>query len=143
EIAPAMMGFEGQRSYLVLALNNGEILPGGGLVTAAGILSIDGGRFGGDINFEDSTQWLAHWDAQDGGYIEPPGPLRRYLLQQYPWNIAVVNWSPDFSTWSRQALEFFEMVHGPQNADGAMAMDLEVAKRLLQLTGPITLPVEG
>lgn len=142
EVVPALLGFEGERRYLVLALNNGELLPGGGLVSAAGVLEVNRGEVG-EVDFVDSTTWKWDWEAQGGGYIEPPGPLKRFLLRDYTWNLLVSNWSPDFPTWSQQALEFYELVHGKQDVDGVIAMDLEVLRSLLAITGPRTLAVEG
>jgi hypothetical protein len=142
-VAPAMMGFEGPRKYLVFALNNGEILPGGGLVTAAGVLQVENGDIGEDVDFEDSTLWGRAWLKQGGAYIEPPGPLKRYLLQDFPWNLAVADWSPDFPSWSQQATEMYELVHGPQEVDGAVAIDLAVVERLLRITGPLAVNVQG
>jgi hypothetical protein len=142
DVVPALLGFQGERRYLVLALNNGELLPGGGLVSAAGVLPVRDGQVG-DVDFVDSTSWRRDWEAQGGSYIEPPGPLKRYLLRDYTWNLLVSDWSPDFPTWSQQALEFFELVHGKQDVDGIIAMDLEVLRSLLAITGPRTLEVEG
>ncbi len=139
-VVPGFLGFEGGRRYLVLPLNDSELLPGGGLVTAAGILPIEDGVTG-DTDFTDSTQWKGTWEAMGGEYIEPPGPLRRYLLKDYTWNLLVSNWSPDFPTWSQQALEFYELINGPQDVDGIIAVDLIVLERLLELTGPKTLEV--
>jgi hypothetical protein len=141
-LLPAMLGFGGERRYLVLALNNGELLPGGGLVTAAAVMPmLDGSH--GEMRFSDSVGWKARWDAQGGTYIEPPGPLRRHLLQTYTWNLLVSNWSPDFPTWAQQALEFYEMVNGPQDVEGVIAVDLVVLQRLLAVTGPKTIQIEG
>jgi hypothetical protein len=82
---PALLGFHGERHYLVLALNNGELMPGGGLVSAAGIVKVLNGETS-EIDFTDSTRWKAAWEAKGGPYIPPPGPLKRYLLRDYTWN---------------------------------------------------------
>lgn len=140
DVLPGFLGFEGERRYLILALNNGELLPGGGLVTAAGVVTVENGQ-NGPIDFIDSTTWLPEAQALGIPYIEPPGPLKRYLLRDYSWNLLVSNWDPDFPTWSRQALEFFELVHGPQDVDGIVAVDLVVLEQLLTVTGPKTLDV--
>ena len=142
ELLPALLGFNGDRKYLVLALNNGELLPGGGLVTAGGILPISRG-VNGNLDFTDSVRWKGQAEAKGVPYIEPPGPLKRYLLRTYTWNLLVSNWSPDFPTWSQQALEFYEIVHGKETVDGVIAVDLVVLERLLAVTGPQTLEVTG
>lgn len=141
-LLPGLLGFDGERRYLVLALNDAELLPGGGLVTAAAVVPVTGGKHG-DMDFSDSTTWKARWEAKGGTYIEPPEPLARYLLRGFTWNLLVSNWSPDFPTWSQEALEFYEMVHGPQDVDGVVAVDLEVLRRLLTVTGPKTIDVQG
>ncbi len=142
QLLPGLTGFRGERQYLVLALNNGELLPGGGLVTAAAVVPVEDG-VQGDMDFTDSTTWKASWEAKGGAFIEPPDPLGRYLLRGFTWNLLVSNWNPDFTVWAQQALEFYEMVHGPQDVDGVVAVDLEVLRRLLQVTGPKTIEVEG
>lgn len=142
DLLPGFLGFDGDRRYLVLALNSGELLPGGGLVTTAGVLPVSQG-INGRLEFTDSTSWKGQWEAQGGGYIEPPGPLKRYLLRDYTWNLLVSNWSPDFPTWSQQALEFYQLVHGQQQVDGIVAVDLEVLRRLLAIVGPKSLDVQG
>jgi hypothetical protein len=97
----------------------------------------------GEVDFTDSTSWKEMWEAKGGGYIEPPGPLKRYLLKDFTWNLLVSNWSPDYPAWSQQALEFYELVHGEQQVEGIVAVDLVVLERLLGVTGPVTLEVEG
>lgn len=142
DVLPGLLGFSAERRYLVLALNSGELLPGGGLVTAAGVLPVSAG-INGEVDFTDSTRWKEAWEAKGGGYIEPPGPLKRYLLQDFTWNLLVSNWSPDFPTWAQQALDFYQLVHGEQSLDGVIAVDLVALERLLAVTGPKELFVEG
>jgi hypothetical protein len=140
DLLPGFLGFEGDRRYLVLALNSGELLPGGGLVTATGIVTVSRG-VNDSIGFADSNGWLPAAQALGIPYIEPPGPLKRYLLRDFSWNLLVSNWDPDYPTWSQQALEFYELVNGPQQVDGIVAVDLVVLEQLLAVTGPKTLDV--
>lgn len=142
DILPAFMGFEGGRRYLVIALNNGELLPGGGLVTAAGVVPVTSGT-NGPIGFTDSNGWLPAAQALGVPYIQPPGPLQRYLLRHFSWNLLVSNWDPDFPTWAQQALEFYEITGGKQDVDGVIAVDLVVLEQLLTVTGPKTMDVPG
>ena len=142
EVLPAFMGFEGERRYLVVALNNGELLPGGGLVTAVGVVPVTDGT-NGPIGFTDSNGWLPAAQALGVPYIQPPGPLQRYLLRDFSWNLLVSNWDPDFPTWAQQALEFYEITGGKQDVDGIVAVDLVVLEQLLTVTGPKTMDVPG
>ncbi|MEZ4480286.1 MAG: DUF4012 domain-containing protein [Dehalococcoidia bacterium] len=142
DVLPAFMGFDGDRRYLVIALNNGELLPGGGLVTAAGVVPVSNGT-NGAIGFTDSNGWLPAAKALGVPYIQPPGPLQRYLLRDYSWNLLVSNWDPDYPTWAQQALEFYEITAGRQDVDGIIAVDLVVLEQLLTVTGPKTMDVPG
>ncbi|MEZ4502001.1 MAG: DUF4012 domain-containing protein [Dehalococcoidia bacterium] len=135
DVLPAALGFDEPRRYLLIALNNAEILPGGGLVSVAGVIEVTNGR-PGEVDFTGAGQWKPQWDSLGGAYIEPPGPLQRYLLQHFSWNLPTSNWSPDFPTWSRQALEFYELAWGPQDVDGVITVDLDVLEGLLRVTGP-------
>lgn len=141
-LLPGFLGVDRDRKYLLYALNSGELLPGGGLVTAAGIMPVSGG-VNGQIDFTDSTSWLTAWLAKGGSYIEPPGPLKRYLLRDYSWNLLVSNWDPDFPTWAQQSRQFYELIHGEQKVDAIIAVDLTVLSRLLRVTGPKTIDVAG
>ncbi len=141
-LLPVFLGFKKDRNYLVFALNSGELLPGGGLVTAAGILPVSKG-VNGKLEFKDSVLWKDAAEKKGIPYITPPGPLKRYLLRDYTWNLLVSNWDPDFPTWSQQAREFYELVNGKQQVDGIIAVDLVVLERLLQVTGPKTLDIPG
>ncbi|MFN0093897.1 MAG: DUF4012 domain-containing protein [Dehalococcoidia bacterium] len=141
-LVSGFLGFEGERHYLVLALNNGELMPGGGLVTAAGIMPVTNG-VNGPIQFTDSTLWRGRALEIGVPYIPPPGPLQRYLLREYTWNLLVSNWNPDFPSWAQQAREFYELINGPQKIDGVIAVDLVVLERLMTFTGPKTLDAPG
>lgn len=141
-VVPELLGFEGERRYLLLSLNNAELLPGGGLVTAAGILTVRDGDIV-DTTFHDSRSWLPAYQATGGEFIPAPDPLQRHLLKDYSWSIGVSNWDPDFTVWAYQALEFFELAWGPQDVDGVVAVDLNVLQALLGLTGEQTVEAPG
>lgn len=142
DLLPGFLGFKGDRRYMVFALNTGEMFPGGGFLTAAGVLPVSQG-VNGKVDFTDTTEWKGQWEAKGGGFIEPPGPVGRYLLRGYGWNLSTSNWDPDFPTWSQQSLDFYQLVHGEQRVDGIVSVDLVVLEQLLTITGPKTIPVEG
>lgn len=141
-ILPELMGFEGERRYLLLSLNNAELMPGGGLVTGAGIISVEDGHVV-ETSFRNSASWLPAWQDAGGAFIEAPAPLQRHLLKDYPWNLGVSNWDPDFTVWAHQALEFYELAWGPQEVDGIVAVDLDVLEALLEITGEQTVEAPG
>ncbi len=142
EVVPGLMGFEGERRYLLLSLNNGELMPGGGLVTVAGVLTVRDGEVAGTA-FQNVSGWLPAYAEAGGTFIEAPAPLQRHLLKHYPWNLGVSNWDPDFPTWARRALEMYELAWGPQHVDGVVAFDLDVLEALLAITGAQTVDAPG
>ena len=71
--------------------------------------------------------------------MEPPAPLRQYLLKDFSWNLAVSNWSPDFPTSAAEAQRFFEL-GGGFPVDGVIGINVSTLERLLEVTGPVTVP---
>ena len=141
-LLPQLLGFEGEQRYLLLSLNNSELMPGGGLVTVAGILAIDDGQIT-QIASHDSASWVARWEELGGTPIEGPGPLERYLLKGHSWNLGLSNWDPDFQTWALEARQFYELAWGEQDIDGVIAVDLFVLQDLLDIVGAQTIEAPG
>lgn len=141
EFSPEFLGFNGPRTYLVLAQNNAELLPTGGLVSVFGIVQLDHGRVE-HMEFHDAVQYGQDWIARTGAYVEPPLPLRQYLLKDTSWNLLVSNWSPDFPTSASWARYFFEQ-GGGQKVDGVIAINVTTLERLLEVIGPVDIPDFG
>lgn len=141
QLAPALAGSNEQRAYLLLALNEGELLPGGGLVTAVGRLTVAGGEVR-EIAMQDAIAFGEDWQRQSRQYVKPPQPLRHYLLRDMTWNIAVALWSPDFPTNARRAMEFWTLGGGAP-VDGVIGINLAALRDLLALTGPVRLDTYG
>ena len=141
-VAAEILGYRGARTYLILGQDNTELMPGGGLIGVYGLITLDRGKLT-DSAFADVGDVINRWQAESGGeYIEPPGPLKRYLLRDWTWNLAVSNWSPDFPTAARQALFFFER-GGGQAVDGVIAIDFATLEGLLSVLGPVTIADYG
>lgn len=135
--APEFLGFEGERTYLIMAQNEAELLPGGGLVSVAGVLRLNQGRIE-ELEFRDAVQFGEEWMDRTNAYVEPPRPLKQYLLKDTSWNLLVSNWSPDFSTSAATAQQFFEMGGGPK-VDGVIGLNVHTLEELLAVTGPVYL----
>ncbi len=140
ELVPSVLGFSGRRTYLVLAQNNAELLPTGGLISVYGVIAVQEGRIE-EMTFEDAVAFGDRW-MEAGHYVEPPGPLANYLLKDWSWNLALANWSPDFPTTARQAQWFFE-AGGGQVVDGVIAINVTTLEKLLRVTGPVDIPEYG
>jgi hypothetical protein len=139
--SPEFLGFNGPRTYLVLAQNEGELLPTGGLVSVFGTIQLDHGTVQ-HMEFHDAVQFGADWMEQSGQYVEPPVPLKQYLLKDTSWNLAVSNWSPDFPTSASYAEYFYEQGGGGK-VDGVIAIDVTALERLLEVIGPVDIPDFG
>ncbi len=139
--APEFLGFSGPKTYLVLAQNNAELMPTGGLVSVVGTIRLDHGRIE-EMQFQDAVQFGEDWMARTHQYVEPPAPLKQYLLKDTSWNLLVSNWSPDFPTSARSATHFFEL-GGGQPVDGVIGINVTTLERLLQVTGPVDVPDFG
>jgi hypothetical protein len=139
--SPEFLGFNGPRTYLVLAQNEGELLPTGGLVSVFGTIQLDHGTVV-HMEFHDAVQFGADWMEQSGQYVEPPLPLKQYLLKDTSWNLAVSNWSPDFPTSASYAQHFYELGGGGK-VDGVIAIDVTTLERLLEVIGPVDIPDFG
>ncbi len=141
QLLPGLLGFEGKRTYLLLALNEGELFPGGGFVTVAGTLTADHGAIQVGA-LEDTIRFGQEWQDRGGGYVQPPAPLKQYLLRQVTWNLSVSDWSPDFPTNAQRAVEFWKLGGGAP-VDGVIAVNLATLRDLLALYGPVRLPDYG
>jgi hypothetical protein len=140
ELVPSVLGFSGPRTYLVLAQNNAELLPTGGLISVYGLMTVREGRIE-ERFFEDAVAFSDRW-MEAGNYVEPPGPLANYLLKGWSWNLALANWSPDFPTAARQAQWFFE-AGGGRPVDGVIGINVTTLEKLLEVTGPVDVPEYG
>jgi hypothetical protein len=137
ELVPSALGFSDPRTYLVLAQNNAELLPTGGLISVYGLITVREGRIE-KMFFEDAVAFSERW-TKAGNYAAPPGPLANYLLKGWSWNLALANWSPDFPTAARQAQWFFE-AGGGQPVDGVIGIDVTTLEKLLGVVGPVDVP---
>ena len=138
---PEFLGFNGSRTYLVLAQNNAELLPTGGMISVYGIITMEAGRIEEKF-FEDAVRYGGRSLVGSDTYVEPPTPLRRYLLKDYGWNLAVSNWSPDFPTAAQEAERFYRL-GGGRPVDGVIAINVHTIEELLPITGPITIESYG
>ena len=130
EVAPALLGVDVPYTYLLLVLNEDELRAGGGFITGVGELQIAKGRvvsmtFGDSYAADDFTQ----------PYPDPPAALR-YFLGVDLWVFRDSNWSPDFPTATRQALELYHPGHTVA-VDGVIAVNQYAAQQLVGAVGPL------
>lgn len=123
------------KTFLILFQNNLELRPGGGFIGSFGILKI---RDGEVVDF--STHDTGNFDGRIPSTVTPPYPMEE-LLRVHSWKLRDSNFSPDFPTNARQAVDFYVMGNGEERFDGVIGVTTEVFSSILALTGPIS--VEG
>lgn len=134
-IIPAIAGFPNPQTYLFLLENNTELRPTGGFIGTYGVLKVSSGDI---TSFSTSDVYTLDKPAQKYVNVTPPAPLRRYN-DTTQWLFRDSNWSPDFPTAAKKALEFYRLENGPQKQfDGVIAMTPTFVRALLKISGPIT-----
>lgn len=136
EIAPGLVGYPEEKTYLFLLQNNSELRPTGGFIGTYGILVLKNG----DIKeFKTDNIYNLDVPVKNELFIDPPEPFATYLGSTQ-WFMRDANWDPDFPTTAEKVEEFYHLENGPiDHIDGVIAMTPEVIHDLLGLTGPITI----
>ncbi len=133
DVAPSLLGLDKPRTYLVLALNEDELRPGGGFISGVGEVRLDGGAIVG-LTFQDTYAV----DDYSQPYPDPPDPLRRFLGVDL-WVLRDSNWSPDFPTAARQAIALYRPGY-EVDIDGVVAVDQYAVQALVRAVGALTVP---
>ncbi|WP_423917933.1 DUF4012 domain-containing protein [Frigoribacterium sp. 2-23] len=134
DLAPAMLGADGPREYLVLFQNNAELRATGGNPGATALLRADGGKLSlvqqassGDFPRLDQPALPLPVETQ-GLY----GAITGQFIQD-------VNLTPQFPLSAQLAAEMWKRQFGT-SVDGVLSIDPVALSYLLTATGPITLP---
>lgn len=141
EVAPYLLGIEGERRYLVLFQNDKELRPTGGFMTAYSIMKVDQGRFD-----PVSSSDIYNLDAKYKASLPAPAPIVKYLKGPYVLSpnlrLRDLNWSPDFSQSMKLFAEEAAKV-GLKDVDGIIGVDTQVLVYLLDALGKIGVPGFG
>ena len=130
DVLPALIGFDGEKRYLVLFQNNMELRPGGGFIGSFGILTMNNGQ-AKDFSIHD----VYEADGQLKGHIEPPFPIRRYIPLVHLY-LRDSNFNTDFAKGASTSAFLLNQETG-QMVDGVIGVDISFVKNLLKETGPI------
>lgn len=145
QILPALSGYPGKATYLVLFQNNDELRPTGGFLGTYGILET---HYGDILRFD--THDIYHMDmpVKDKVSVAPPEPIRQYLNPK--WYMRDANWSPDWPT-AAQKIDWFYHLEDPLlppkdqinnfsgEFDGVIAVTPDLAENLLSIVGPVVI----
>jgi hypothetical protein len=142
DVLPDLMGWGGQKRYLVLAQNPAELRPAGGYTGTVGTITLSDGRL-----VEQHFQNVYDLDLKkDLPFVEPPEELVELLLapdaegNPQSWRLADATWSPDFPTGAQKAAEFFAIEADGAQVDGVIAVTTYALDRLLEVVGPVSVP---
>lgn len=133
-VAPSMVGYPSEKTYLVLLQNNAELRPTGGFLGTYGVLKV---RNASVTSF--FTDNVYNLDEPAKAYNEkvPPAPLQKYIKQSQ-WFFRDSNWDPDFPTSSQQAIRFYKDERGPvARFDGVIALTPSFVQDLMSVLGPV------
>ncbi|QDW61236.1 DUF4012 domain-containing protein [Oerskovia sp. KBS0722] len=130
-LLPAMLGADGPRTYLVMALNSAELRSPGGIPGSFAVIGTDAGRI--TLLDQASTQDV-------GPFPEGISPLAPADEELFGPNMAVyvqdTVYTPDFPTAAPLAAAMWEAAKG-QAVDGVLTLDPVALSYLLEATGPI------
>lgn len=130
DVLPDILGFEKEKSYLVLFQDETKLRPGGGTTSSFAILKVRQAKIV-ELGIFNSS-WL---DERIDTTIEPPFMLRRYLSLD-SLDLANSNTDPDFINSAINATNIYSL-GTKEKVDGVIALDLTFLKNLLSEIGPV------
>ncbi|MBM2827118.1 MAG: uncharacterized protein HW403_1182 [Dehalococcoidia bacterium] len=134
-VAPDLLGANSPAHYLLPLQNNTELRATGGFIGSAAIITVERGRIT-ELDFRDSYDF---YSSQPRPYIPPPTPYSRYMLFE-DWSLRDANWWADFPT-SAEWMQAFLQADTGQVVDGVIAIDQTVVQKLLEVLGPVDVPL--
>ncbi|MCR4323057.1 MAG: DUF4012 domain-containing protein [Candidatus Azambacteria bacterium] len=123
-----VLGVERPRKFLLVAQDSGVARPTGGAIRSVGVITTQGGAIT-DIVFDD----VYGVDGQLQANIVPPEPIQRVATA---WALHDANWFLDFPLSAKKIAYFYERSGGGA-VDGVIAVNEQVVKKILKLTGPV------
>lgn len=135
-IAPAQLGEDRPRVYLLLAQNSDELRPTGGFISSVALVRVNRGEIS-VTDFQDSYAV----DDLSRFHPQPPPALSKYMFAGLLL-LRDTNWYPDFPTTARAAQNIYRVDRGIAT-DGVIAVNLKGIPRLLEAVGPVTVEPGG
>src|SRR3989344_2833829 len=133
EVLPSVLGYKREKTYFIWFQNDKELRPTGGFITAYGIAKVRDGKLM-DMTSDD----IYRLDRKATSFEDAPDSLRRFFGHTvFPLRDA--NLSPDFKLSAETFERIYKKIPGQPKIDGIITIDTEIVRRLLEITGPITL----
>ena len=132
---PGIVGAEEEKHYLLLLQNSNELRPTGGFIGSYAVLILEKGKIK-SLNLDDIYNPDGQIDTR-GIVSDIPAPLAEFLDEDV-MHIRNANWSPDFPSSAASIEDLFFKLDGT-TFDGVIALDLDLVKSVLDVTGPVFL----
>jgi len=126
------LGHNSEKRYLVLFQNNNELRPTGGFIGSFALIDLYQGKIVGMEIPKGGT-----YDLSAGQVVKLKAPTALSRINPN-FNIWDANWWYDFPKSAKKITDFYETAGG-SSVDGVVAINAQVLKDLLVVTGPITL----
>ncbi len=130
-IMPSLLGYDSEKEYLILFMNNAELRPTGGFIGSVGRLIMKNGKIK-----EFVIQDVYDLDGQLTRHFEPHYIVRRNL--QPHLYLRDSNFDLDFQRSASLSAMIYNLESG-NTPDGVVAVDFNFIKKILEITGPIEL----
>lgn len=132
---PELLGFTEPKTYLLFFLNNTEMRPGGGFIGTYATIRVD--RAEVEILAFEGIEVL-DYRTPDSWKPEPPAILKEELGVDR-WYLRDSNWSPDYPTNAKRALQFYKAEGGraADDIDAVISFTGTALEELLGVIGPI------
>lgn len=136
-----VLGGNGTRTYLIEQVNPAELRAGGGFIGTYSLIRADNGTL--TLIRSGDAYDLANPRPLPGqpGFIPQPDPYRE-VIPDISWSFVDSNIFPDFPSSARAAMGFAQPRLGI-SVDGVVSVDYYTVAKMLDLTGPLTLPDFG
>jgi len=121
------------KSYLVILQNNNELRPAGGRIVAYGKITFNNGLFG-DIELSNPDEALTNHE-----YIDAPYPMEELLWDESykGYTFFDANFNPDFEKTVNDLLGMYKLTHPDVEFDGAIGLNINVLKDIIDITGNV------
>lgn len=122
------------KNYLVVLQNDAELRPGGGFMTAYGVVHF---AHGVPTGFEIMDVFALSEDETE--YIPAPYPMEDLLKSPFykGWAFQDSNWFADFETNAEKMIWFYNRKFPDQHIDGVVALNFNVIEDLIDIIGSV------
>ncbi len=156
-VAPTALGVTQPAAYLLMTMDSAEMRPSGGFQGNYAVVGVNGGEISAialqDVYLLDRP----YQQTPAGSEASPPSIYSNWWPTGYlPWGLRDANLSADFPTSAQYDLSQLQQEGGDKvpvinsagqitsqqsvNVGGVIAIEPEVIKQILALTGPVTIP---